>query len=452
MQRIAIIPAYEPPDTFIQYASELCLAIDHLVVVNDGSDHRFDPVFSKIQRMNNATVLSYEENRGKGYALKTAFSHCAARFAPEAILVTADCDGQHAPEDVLAVCEEAESHPNACVLGCRDFSRENVPARSRTGNTNMLHLLRWMYGIRISDSQTGLRAFTVATAQRFTQVGGDRFEYETGMLIYAQRHRIPFREVPIRTIYPECKEDHVSHFRTFRDSFRVLGILLRYLWHYERHIYGPFARFARWLLRTFSLKYRCDFEVPTEPVVFVCRHLDMHGPYTTMKWLPTELHPMIIHVFFDRETTVKHMTEYTFAARYGKKAQKFNLAAHVMSWIMPPLTKSLQAVPVYRGGIQSMSTIKQGLNYLLKQESLMVYPDIHYTDLYDKPSDIYEGFLAMGELYFKKTGKKLSFVPLRIDDKKRRIIAGEPVCITNYRREGTAAAAHLKSQINWNAT
>ena len=247
---------------------------------------------------------------------------------------------------------------------------------------------------------------------------------------------------------------HLTLVKLISDGFYFFIVYqLQCNWVYETRqegVYGPFARFAQWLLRTFSRKYRCNFEMPTEPVVFVCRHLDMHGPYTTLKWLPTELHPLIMHMFFDRETTIKHMTTYTFAARYGKKARKFSPAAHVMSWIMPPLTKSLEAVPVYRGGLQSMTTIKLGLKYLLKNESLIVYPDVHYTDGYDKPSEIYEGFLAMGELYFKKTGKKLSFIPLRIDDQNRCILAGEPISVTNYRQEGATAAKHLQKQINWN--
>ncbi|MBE6944199.1 MAG: glycosyltransferase [Ruminococcaceae bacterium] len=568
MQRIAIIPAYEPPDTFIQYAAELAETMDCLLIVNDGSDKRFDPVFTKIAHIDRVTVLSYPENHGKGYALKTAFSYCAEHFLGEDILVTADCDGQHSAADVLAVWEAARAHPDACVLGCRDFSQENVPARSRAGNTNMLRLLRIMYGICISDSQTGLRAFTVKTAQQFLNVKGDRFEYETGMLIYAKRHHIPFREVSIQTIYPQDAADHISHFKTVRDSLRVIGILLGYLsgniisgllataadiglfslltyvlfpqispgytllatiagrvassvinfylnckyvfhsnvkksvvrfyavwlgqllvsylslyifghilgghltlvkviadiffvlmtyqlqcnWVYapkKEHIYGKYGRFVRRLFRVFSRKYRCDFAMPEEPVVFVCRHLDMHGPYTTLKWLPAELHPMIIHMYFDRKATVKHMSKYTFAARYGRKPVRFNLAAHVMSWIAPPLMRSLQAVPVYRDGLKSTTTIKEGLKHLLRSESLIVYPDIHYMDKYDKPSEIYEGFLYIGELYYKKTGKKLSFVPLRIDDKSRRITAGQAVSITNYRQQGTIAAKHLQEQINW---
>lgn len=218
----------------------------------------------------------------------------------------------------------------------------------------------------------------------------------------------------------------------------------------QEHIYGPYGKFARWVFRLFSRKYRCDFEMPEAPAVFVCRHLDMHGPYTTLKWLPTELHPMIIHMFFDRKTTVQHLTEYTFAARRGKKARKFSLAAHIMSLIAPPLMKSLQAVPVYREGLKSMTTIKQGLKYLLRAEHLIVFPDIQYMEGYDTPSEIYEGFLYIGELYYKKTGKTLSFVPLLIDDRNRRITAGKPVSIINYRQEGAAAAEYLKAQINWN--
>lgn len=212
--------------------------------------------------------------------------------------------------------------------------------------------------------------------------------------------------------------------------------------------FGRFARFARWLLRTFSPKYHCDITPTEQPVVYVCRHLNMHGPFTTLKWLPFHVHPMILHVYFDREKTVRHMTEYTFSVRYGKQPKKFSIRAHVMGCVAPPMMKSLQAVEVHRNGVQSINTLKQGLNYLLKNESLIVYPDIHYTDGYDRPSDIYDGFLYLGYLYQKRTGKQLSFVPLVIDDENRRIKEGAPICVTNYRKEGAQAAAYLKKAIN----
>ena len=569
MRKIVVIPAYEPPESFPKYAERVLQMTDALVVVNDGSGKEYDAIFEKIGKLDGATVLSYGENMGKGYALKQAFSHCLTHFAAEDVIVTADCDGQHAVSDVVSVCDAAAQHPDACVLGVRDFTHPNVPARSKAGNTQTLRMLRWLFSLELTDSQTGLRAFTVKTAQAFMTIGGNRFEYETGMLIYAKRHHIPIREVPIQTIYPENPEEHVSHYKTFRDSCRIIGVMLRYLsgsmisgllatigdlglftlltyvvfpeiapiytliatvcgkilsslinfgisckyvfhgeakrsvgrfyivwlgqlllsygniwlfghvlgahlalmkfigdcvlalltykllcnWVYEAPkardgFWGKYARFARWLFRTFSRRYQTSIKKPNEPVVYVCRHLNMHGPYTTLKRLPFDVHPMIIHMYFDRQKTVDHMTQYTFSARYGKKPKKFSLAAHVMSWLAPPLMHSLQGVPVYREGTKSIATIKCGLKYLMQGDSLIIYPDVDYTGSYDKPSDIYDGFLFMGELYYKKTGKMLPFIPLVIDDQKRQIRAGEPVTLCNYRQERAAVAQELKQAIN----
>ena len=569
MRKIAVIPAYEPPESFAFYAAQVLKMTDALVVVNDGSSQEYDAVFDRIKHLEGAAVLSHDKNMGKGYALKHAFSYCLTHFASEDILVTADCDGQHALADVIAVCDAAAQQTDACVLGVRDFTQANVPARSKAGNTQTLRLLRWLFSLELTDSQTGLRAFPVNTAREFLKIGGNRFEYETGMLIYAKRNHIPIREVPIRTIYPENPEDHVSHYKTFRDSCRILGTMLRYLsgsmlsgllatagdlavfslltyvvfpkispiytlfatvcgkivaslinfgvnckyvfhgkarqsvgrfyivwlgqlllsygniwffghvlgghltlmkligdfvlalftyklqcnWVYEAPkakdgFWGRYARFARWAFRSFSRRYKTDIQKPDEPVVYVCRHLNMHGPYTTLKRLPFDVHPMIIHMYFDRKKTVDHMTQYTFAERYGKKPRKFNLAAHVMSWIAPPLMQSLQGVPVYRESTKSISTIKCALKYLLQGDSLIIYPDVDYTGSYEKPSEIYDGFLFIGELYFKKTGKLLRFVPLIIDEQTRQICEGEPVTLCNYRKEGADAARKLKQAIN----
>lgn len=212
--------------------------------------------------------------------------------------------------------------------------------------------------------------------------------------------------------------------------------------------WGKYACFARWLFHTFSHRYKANVEKPGEPTVYVCRHLNMHGSYTTLKTLPFDMHPMIIHMYFDRQKTVDHMTNFTLSARYGKKPRKFSPAAHVISWIAPPLMRSMQAVPVYREGTQSITTIKCGLKYLLQGDSLILFPDVDYTGSYDKPSDIYDGFLFMGELYYKRTGKLLPFVPLIIDDQNRQILAGERVTLSNYRSEGAAAAQKIQQAIN----
>ena len=92
---IVIIPAYEPPKEFVDYARELSPMIERLVVVNDGSREEYDEVFDAIAELPNVVYLSYPENHGKGYALKTAFEYCRDNFPADYTMVTADCDGQH---------------------------------------------------------------------------------------------------------------------------------------------------------------------------------------------------------------------------------------------------------------------------------------------------------------------------------------------------------------------
>ncbi len=216
----------------------------------------------------------------------------------------------------------------------------------------------------------------------------------------------------------------------------------------KKTTYGPYGRFARWVFRLFSRKYTCRLPQTDGPALYVCRHLNMHGPYTTMKWLPFEAHPLILHVFFQRKTMARHLTEYTFSQRFDRKPRRFSPTAHVLSWVTPPLMRSLQAVPVYRDGAKTVNTVKQGLKYLQSGENLIVYPDIHYTDGYGTSGPIYDGFLFIAELYYRKTGRKLPVVPLFIDDKKRSIVAGTPVELTDFRKEREQAAAYLQQAIN----
>ena len=98
----------------------------------------------------------------------------------------------------------------------------------------------------------------------------------------------------------------------------------------ETHLYGRFGRFARGLLRLFSKRYQCGSLPETGPCVYVCRHLNMHGPYTTLKWMPLEMHPFILSVFMEKETAVAHFARYTFSEKKGKAQKPFLLRAELL--------------------------------------------------------------------------------------------------------------------------
>ena len=137
----------------------------------------------------------------------------------------ADSDGQHTLSDILAVAAAVRSHGDGIVLGARDFSGE-IPLRSRFGNSATRMALRAASGLRLQDTQTGLRGYPASLLGWLMTVDGDRFEYELSVLLEAKRREIEVVEVPIATIYIDDNES--SHFRPVIDSIRVYLPLLRF--------------------------------------------------------------------------------------------------------------------------------------------------------------------------------------------------------------------------------
>ena len=116
------------------------------------------------------------------------------------------------------------------TLGCRDFNQADVPARSSFGNKTTSAIFKIFVGMTISDTQTGLRAIPRGDLELLTAVHGDRFEYETNMLLAMKENGIPFDEVKIRTVYIE--ENKSSHFHPIRDSWRIYKLILRHFFKY----------------------------------------------------------------------------------------------------------------------------------------------------------------------------------------------------------------------------
>ncbi len=230
-EKIAVvIPAYEPPMKFIDYLLELVNGgADSVIVVNDGSQTKYQEVFDKAKAIDGVTVLEYSENHGKGYALKYAFSYIKENFNESTVIVTADCDGQHSVKDVLRLAKSSTENKGCLILGARDFSSSNVPKRSRFGNVNTRRMFSLLYGLKVTDTQTGLRAFSYDLLDKMLAITGNRFEYEMNMLIVLFKQNVEFKEISIDTIYEEKPDDveRRSHFKTISDSFRVWSVLFK---------------------------------------------------------------------------------------------------------------------------------------------------------------------------------------------------------------------------------
>lgn len=223
-----IIPSYEPDEKLIHLLHDLQEAgIRHVVVVDDGSGEAYASFFGRAASMENCTVLYHAVNLGKGRALKTAFNYCLRRFPEAPGCVTADSDGQHRPKDIMACMQALCGHPESLILGCRNFDGQGVPIRSSFGNKCTRKVFRYLLGLSVSDTQTGLRAIPAFFMRELMQVKGERFEYETNMLIETKDRHISIIEVPVETVYIE--ENKTSHFHPVRDSLRIYLVFGKFL-------------------------------------------------------------------------------------------------------------------------------------------------------------------------------------------------------------------------------
>lgn len=214
-----VIPSYQPDEKLFGVLEGLAKkGFQNIVVVDDGSGETYAPIFERASCLLGVSVLVHPENLGKGAALKTAFAYCLKEW-PENGVVTVDGDNQHHAEDVLACCRKMCEETDSVILGTRNFSAAEVPFRSRLGNILTKEIFRLVCGVKIADTQTGLRAVPAGYLPIMLEIEGSRYEYETNMLLELKKRGIPFAEVPIRTIYLD--ENSSSHFAPFRDSLRI---------------------------------------------------------------------------------------------------------------------------------------------------------------------------------------------------------------------------------------
>ncbi len=225
-----IIPAYDPDEKLLGLIDELNNAkLGPVIVVNDGSEgENYDAIFRGVVERG-AKLLTHAVNMGKGRALKTAFNYCLNEYEDLIGVITADSDGQHTAGDIRKCMDALENNRNeeVLVLGCRDFNESGIPARSVFGNKTTSRVMRLLLGLSISDTQTGLRGISVPFMKYLLTEKGERFEFETNMLIATKELGIKIVEVPIKTIYLE--ENKSSHFNPILDSIRIYVVFVKFL-------------------------------------------------------------------------------------------------------------------------------------------------------------------------------------------------------------------------------
>lgn len=227
MLPVALIPAYKPTPGLLGIVRELGESgtFHAIVCVDDGSGMEYRHLFDALEGMG-VTVLRHATNLGKGNALKTGINHIAVNH-PEAVgAVTLDADGQHLAKDCIAVAKALQAGGRELVLGVRAFDGESVPFRSRFGNTVTRSVARFLAGVDITDTQTGLRGIPSFLFTSLLRLKSGGYDFELDMLMTVCEQKIPLRQLPIETVY--IANNATSSFNPFWDSIKIYMVFLRF--------------------------------------------------------------------------------------------------------------------------------------------------------------------------------------------------------------------------------
>jgi glycosyltransferase involved in cell wall biosynthesis len=209
-----LIPTYNNEQTLGKVISDVLEYTGNVIVVNDGST---DATTTILERFSSIEKVSYEDNQGKGYALRKGFKHALASGYDYAI--TIDSDGQHFASDLPAFLKKMETSTESIIIGARNMGQSTVPGKSSFGN-KFSNFWFWVTtGLSMQDTQSGFRLYPIRRMEKIKFITR-KFEFEIEVLVKSSWNGIPIEHVPVGVFYPEPGK-RVSHFRPFKDVTRI---------------------------------------------------------------------------------------------------------------------------------------------------------------------------------------------------------------------------------------
>ncbi len=223
-----VIPAYRPDDSIFNVIGRIRNETDRFVIVDDGSGFEYASVFRRLEKEypKNLTVIHHSINRGKGHALKSAFEYISGLCGEDDGVLTIDCDRIDLAENAERVAEAWRSDPDSFVIGSCRYSGK-VPVNSKYSNSITRSVFAITTGVRVYDTQSGLRAFSVRLIPEFLKIKGERYDFDIAQLLYAVKQHIDIKEVPIETVFTPGNRS--SHFHVFRDSWLIYRMIFVFM-------------------------------------------------------------------------------------------------------------------------------------------------------------------------------------------------------------------------------
>ncbi len=215
---IAVIPAFNEARFIGSVVLSTRRVVDTVIVVDDGSSDQT----ADLAEAAGAKVVRMAENQGKGAALNAGFKR-ALGFAPDVVVIL-DADAQHNPEEIPTVVAPVLAGRADVVIGSRFLDTKSaIPWWRQMGQHALTRMTNVASGVKLTDSQSGFRAFSREALNRLAfKTGGLGVESE--MQFHLQEGGLSWVEVPIGVTYRDGnKRNPVRHGLQVIDS--VLGII-----------------------------------------------------------------------------------------------------------------------------------------------------------------------------------------------------------------------------------
>lgn len=216
-----VIPAKDEATRIAKVINHtILLGYSNIIVVNDGSS---DSTY-EVATAAGATVLSHPINLGAGAATQTGIEYALEEGAD--IIVTMDADSQHYPSDIKKLVQTIKNDKVDVVIGSRFLNADNNIPKSRIILNKIGNWVTGiLFGLFVTDSQSGMKAFTASFAQK-SKFRFNGYEFCTEFIRLIRLHKASYREVPIKVLYTE---DTMSKGQSVQNGFRMAVNLLRYL-------------------------------------------------------------------------------------------------------------------------------------------------------------------------------------------------------------------------------
>ncbi len=204
----AILPAFNEEVSIGSMVLHARQHVDHVVVIDDGSNDRT----SEVAKLAGAEVIRHPKNLGKGMALRTGFEHAVKNGCE--VVITMDSDGQHNPDDIQKLISPIINGEADIVNGSRYMNGidKNTPFYRRIGQNILDKATNLNAGLKITDTQSGFRAFARHTLPAF-RFKSNGLAIESEMLMDAANAGFRIKEVEIGVRYDVdgSSENPVKH-------------------------------------------------------------------------------------------------------------------------------------------------------------------------------------------------------------------------------------------------